>query len=77
MPLVPFLNDRRVDDIALRVFNETGSLSSISSVIPFMSSNAINSIAKQVIDKEGLRGIQCLLPFMDSSALEKFIKENE
>lgn len=75
--LLPFISGRMTDKLALSAYAETGSLSEIEVILPFMSGSAVGSIAKQVLDKDGLRGIQPLLPFVESSVLEKYISEKE
>lgn len=74
---IPFLSSSKVDRLAIEAYEKHKTLESLTSLLPFMSGSAIGSIAKQVLDKDGLRGIQPLLPFVDSSILEKFIREKE
>lgn len=75
MGIVPFISNQRINELALQVYGETGELSSISPIMPFVSDSVINSIAKRVVEKEGIRGLQPLLPFIETSVLEKFLRK--
>ena len=66
-----------IDSLACATYKQTKNVASLTSIVSFISSDFLNRLAKEILDKIGLSGIGPLIPFVDSKILEEYIDEKD
>lgn len=71
MAIVPFVSRSITDQRAIRLFEQSGDLSSIAGFAPFVSRGVVDDLAEKALSKSGdLSSILPVIPFMSRSKVD-------
>lgn len=71
--LAPFVPTASLDEIVLDCVRRGDDLSSVTGLAPFLSGHVVSEIAAMLLERDGLRAIAPLMPFVDQSVLEDYL----